>query len=722
MFRHSILAGAIVLSLAACSEQHATAPVNDSAQATETVAPAVMQLADTNPFKFESTLPYHAPNFTIIKDEHFKPAFEVGMAEHMAEIDAIANNPEPATFDNTIKAMEQSGEVLGRVSSVFFNLNGSDSNQLRRDLSTEMGPKLAEHSDNIHMNPKLFARVETLYNQRSGLGLDAESLRLLEISYDNFVRAGAKLDESQQKQVRALNKRLSELTNAFGQNLLASSKAIPVLVTDKAELSGLPEGQIHAAELAAEAAGKEGYLLTLTNTTRQGVLEQLDNRDLRERVWKASATRNTSGESDNRPIVKELVKLRAQKAELFGFNNWAEYKLQNQMAKKPEAVMDLLGSMAPKVTTNAMAEAQEIEKMIKAEGGNFKVEPWDWLYYAEKVRQQKFNIDQQEVAQYFEFDRVLEDGVFYTMNRLFGISFKKRPDIPAYHPDVVVYEMFNEDGSALGLFYADYFAREGKRGGAWMSNFVDQSHLNGNKPVVINVMNIEKAAPGQPQLVNYDEATTMFHEFGHGLHGAFSNVNYASLSGANTPRDFVEFPSTFQEDWAANPEVIANYAKHQETGQPIPDALLKKVLAANNFNQGFNTLEYLSAALLDMEWHSLPANAEIGDVEAFEAKALEKHGINLAAIPPRYKSAYFAHVFAGGYSAGYYAYMWSEILAADAFSYMGTKGGLSREQGQIFRDKILSVGNSKDLMEAYKDFRGQAPESTALLERRGIAL
>ncbi|MBY6224192.1 M3 family metallopeptidase [Ferrimonas balearica] len=720
MLRKTLLASSVVLALAACSDTTPTAPTA-AAPAAE-AAPQVAQLPDSNPLKNASTLQYQAPDFSRITDEHFKPAFEVGMAQHMAEIDAIANNPEAPTFENTLVAMEKSGALLSRAASVFYNLSSSTSNDARRALETEMGPKFAEHQDNVYLNAKLFERVKAIYDHRAELGLDAESIRLTEVTYEQFVRAGADLSPEQKLKVRELNKKLSELTNQFGQNLLAASQESAVLVTDLAQLSGLSEGAIASAKAAAEKAGKEGYLLTLTNTTRQSALSSLDNRELRQRLWEASAFRATSGEADNQAVLIEIAQLRAEKAALFGFDNWAGYKLQSQMAKDPNTVMDLLGSMVPKVVANANKEAEEIAAMMAADGVEGEVKPWDWLYYAEKVRQQKFNLDAAEVAQYFVFDKVLEDGVFYTMERQYGITFKQRTDLPAYHPDVDVYEIFDKDGKSMALFYADYYAREGKRGGAWMNVFVGQSHLLGTQPVIVNVMNIEKAGEGQPQLVSFDEATTMFHEMGHAVHGLFSDVNYPSLAGTNVSRDFVEFPSTFQEDWAVHPEVIANYAKHVETGEPIPADLLAKVMAAGKFNLGFDTLEYLSSALLDMEWHAIGTDAKIDNVADFEAEALAKHGVDLAAIPPRYKSTYFAHIFAGGYSAGYYAYLWSEILAADAFAHIRDTGGLTRERGELFRDKILSMGNTQDLMETYKGFKGEEPTTEALLIRRGISL
>lgn len=721
--RKTLIATAVgtVLALTACSDN--TAPQQTETaqtQAQPDAAPAA-EVTSTNPLMAKSMLQYEAPNFTEIKDEHFLPAFEEGMKQHMAEVQAIASNPEPATFENTLVALEKSGELLTRVSRVFYNLAGSDSNAERRKIQSELAPKMAAHSDNINLNPQLFARVKSLYNQRGELKLDAESNRLVEVYYERFVRAGAELTEEQKTAIRALNEEHSKLTNQFSQNLLAETKNIAVIVDTKEELDGLSDSQITAAASAAKDAGHDGkYLLSITNTTRQPVLAQLSNRDLRKRVWEASANRAQSGETDNRPLVARLAQLRAERAKLLGYDNWASFSLENNMAKTPQAVLDMLGSMAPAVVANTKVEAEAIQEMIKQKGGDFELQPWDWEYYAEFVRQAKFELDENEVKQYFEFNRVLKDGLFYTMNRLYGITFKPRPDLPTYHPDVDAYELFDADGTSLAIFYADYFAREGKRGGAWMSSFVGQSHLTGQKPVVVNVMNIPKAPEGEPTLVSYDNVTTMFHELGHGLHGMFSDVKYPTLAGTSVSRDFVEFPSTFEEDWAAHPEVIANYAKHYETGEPIPAELLQKVMNSRSFNQGFDTLEYMSAALLDMEWHSLSADEPLQDVNAFEAAALKKHGVDLAAVPPRYKSTFFSHSMGGGYSAGYYAYMWSEILAADAYAYVQQQGGLKLENGQNYRKNILSVGNSRPPMESYKAFRGQEPTTDALLIRRGL--
>ena len=724
MMKKTLLASAIasVLALSACTDnkpaaEQATTPATQAAATPAPGADATM----TNPLFKPSPLQYQAPQFDLIKVEHYLPAMEAGIVENAAEIEKIANNTEAATFENTIVALEKSGALLDRATSVFFNMTGTISNPEILQIQATMAPKLAAHGDNISLNPKLFARVKAIYDGRNELKLDSEALRLVEVTYERFVRAGALLNDEQKTTIRALNEEHSKLANQFGQNLLKITKDIAVFVDDKAQLAGMSEAEIAAAAEGAKARGQDGkYVIEVTNTTRQPVLAVLENRELRKKVWEASAYRGTTGETDNRPLVARLTQIRAEKAKLLGFETWADYQLGQSMAQKPQAVLSMLNSMVPAVVANTKLEAAAIQEMIKAQGGDFELQPWDWEFYAEKVRKAKYDLDESQVKPYFEFERVLQDGVFYTMNQLFGITMKPRPDLPVYHPDVKAYEVFDADGSSIAIFYADYFAREGKRGGAWMSSFVNQNNLSGDKPVVVNVMNIPKGPAGEPTLVSYDNVTTMFHEFGHGLHGIFSNVTYPSLSGTAVSRDFVEFPSTFQEDWAANPQVLANYAKHYKTGEAIPADLLAKILKSRSFNQGYDTLDYMAAALVDMEWHSLPAGAPLQDVEKFEAGALKKHGVDFAAVPPRYKSTFFSHSIGGGYSAGYYAYMWSEILAADAFAYVQSQGGLKIENGNNYRKHILSVGNTKPPMEAYKAFRGQEPTTDALLIRRGL--
>ncbi len=675
-----------------------------------------------NPLFSESTLPFHAPNFDKIKPEHYRPAFKEGMKRELEEIEEIASNQAAPTFENTIVAMEKSGRLLERTSSVFYNLTSAHTNDKIQEIQKEMAPKLAAHSDNILLNGDLYERVKTLYDKRDELDLTKAEKKLLEDTHREFVRAGAQLSQDEQKRMREINERLSSLTTEFQENLLAITKERSVLVKDKEQLDGLSDDRITAAQEAAAEQDKEGYLLTISNTTRVPVLKQLNNRDLRERVWKASANRGIgeNGGIDNRPLILEIVKLRAERAELLGYPNHAAYKLDPQTTKTPENALDMLKDLIPPVINNTNEEKAAIKEMMEEDGIKDDVKPWDWNYYAEKVRQAKYNIDQSKVRPYFELDRVLKDGVFYTMNKLFGITFEERNDLPVYHPDVRTFNVYDKNGEQIAIFYADYFERDSKRGGAWMNSYVSQSHLLDRKPVIVNVLNIPKPAEGEPALISFDNVTTLFHEMGHAVHGMFSDVKYPSQSGTSVPRDFVEFPSTFEEDWAIQQKVLKNYAVHYETGEQIPQDLLDRVIEASNFNQGFDTQEYLAATMLDMEWHLLGTNEIPDNVQAFENKALAKYNLDMEAVPPRYKSPYFAHTFSGGYSANYYSYIWSEVLAADAFAYMQENGGLKRENGNRFREHILSQGGSDEAMELYKAFRGQEPEVKHLLERRGL--
>lgn len=678
--------------------------------------------AAANPFFAPSTLPFEAPDFRAIRDEHYLPALMEGMRQQLAEMDAIASNPDAPTVANTLEAMERSGALLNRVSNVFFNLTSSDSNEALRAVEAEVAPLMAAHQDTILMNPKLFARVDALYDKRASLGVDAETMRLIERTHQRFVRAGAELPEEVKSQIRTLNEEQASLMTTFRQTMLKQSQLAAVLVEDLSELDGMGEGEIAAAAEAAKAAGHDGkWLLRITNTTRQPVLTSLNNRALRQRVWEASAMRGLTGdEGDTRAMVIRLAEVRAELASLLGKPNWAAYQLEDQMSGGPGPVYAMLLDMVPTVVKNAKREAADIQALVKSQGGDFEIQPWDWEYYAEQVRAARYDLDPEQVKPYFELDRVLKDGVFLALNRFYGVSFKERTDLPVYHPDVRVFDVIDRDGSQIGLFYADYFARPSKRGGAWMSSFVDQSGLLGQKPVVLNVMNVPKPAEGQPALMTFDEVVTMFHEVGHGVHGLFSDVKYPSLAGTNVPRDYVEFPSQFEEDWAKHPEILASYARHYETGRPIPDELMKKLLRASGFNQGFDTLEYIAASLLDLEWHTIAKGTKIDDVEAFEARALAKHGVDFALVPPRYRSGYFAHVFPGGYSAAYYAYIWSEVLAADAFAFVTERGGLSPELGDEYRKAILSRGGSIDPMKMYVEWRGQEPNPDHLLYRRGL--
>jgi peptidyl-dipeptidase Dcp len=678
-----------------------------------------------NPFFKASPLPFEAPDFSAIRIEHFMPAFDAGIAQQKEQILAIANNAAEPDFENTIVAMEQSGEILARVQAVFFNLSSAHTNPEIQKIQMDVAPRLAAHSDDIFLNRELFKRVEKLRGQTDNLKLDGEQRRLLDETFKQFVRAGARLNDAQQQKIRAINEALSKATTQFQDNLLAVTKERSVFVQDAAQLEGLSDAEIAAAAQAAKEAGHEGenkYLLPITNTTRQPVLIQLKNRDLRKRVWEASAYRalGMNGGIDNRELVRELARLRAEKAQLLGFESHAAWALEPQMAKNPAAANKMLADLVPAVVQRVEREAADIQAKMKADGIDDQVQPWDWEHYAEKVRQERYGIDEAKVRGYLELDSVLKNGVFYTMNRLFGIRFAERKDLPVYHPDVRVFDVMDEDGSQIGLFYADYFARPSKRGGAWMNSFVEQSHLLGKKPVVVNVMNIPKPVEGEPALISFDHATTMFHEMGHAVHGLFSNVHYPTLAGTSVPRDFVEFPSTFQEDWTINPEVLANYARHHETGEVMPESLLKQIVAARTFNQGFDTLEYLSAALLDLKWHALTPEQIPRDVEAFETAMLKELGVAVNAVPPRYKSAYFAHIWPGGYAASYYAYLWSEVLAADSFDYVRRNGGLTAANGKRFREAVLSRGGSKEPDQLYLDFTGAAPSVEALLIRRGL--
>ncbi|MEX2600694.1 MAG: M3 family metallopeptidase [Balneolaceae bacterium] len=682
-----------------------------------------MTESEANPFFHSSSLPFQAPDFDRISIGHYLPAFEEGIRREIEEIEAIAENPDEPTFENTIVAMERSGRLLTRVSRVFYNMTSAHTNEEIQEIQSEMAPKLAAHSDNILLNSALFERVEELYNRREDLGLDPESDRLLFVTYRDFIRAGARLSSEDQSRIRQINERLSTLTTQFQENLLEMTHERAVVIEDEEELAGLSSDRIAAAREAAEERGYENqYLLTITNTTRQPVLENLENRDTRQRVWEASAYRGIGEEGgvDNRPLILEIVRLRAEKAELLGHPHWASYAIETNAAGNSENAVEMMSGLTPAVLANSGREADLIREMMQEDGLDGDPEPWDWEYYAERVRSAEYEIDENEVRPYFELERVLHDGVFYTMNRLFGVTFRERTDLPVYHPDVRVFDVLDEDGSQIGLFYGDYFARDSKRGGAWMSSFVVQSHLLENGPVIVNVLNNPKPAEGEPALISFDNVTTLFHEIGHAVHGLFSDVRYPSLAGTSVSRDFVEFPSTFEEDWAIHPEVLENYAVHHETGRQIPRDLLNRVIEAREFNQGFDTQEYLAAAFLDMEWHTLSADEIPDSVEEFEEEALQRHNLYADAIPPRYKSPFFSHIFAGGYSANYYAYIWSEIMAADAFAFMRSRGGLTRENGDHFRETILSRGGSREAMELYHEFRGEDPDVIHLLRRRGL--
>ena len=680
-------------------------------------------LMEQNPFYTESSLYMKYPEFDEIKNEHYTPAFEKGMADHMAEIDAIAERADSPTLENTIIAMEKSGSLLDRVATVFFALTSANTNDEMEKIRSEMAPKLSAHSDQILLNGKLFHRVKTIYEQRDQLGLDAESKRLVEKYYTDFIRSGANLSSEEKESLKKINGEMAVLQTTFSQNVLKEVNALAVVVDSKDELDGLSDAAIEAAANEAKSRELDGkYVLTLRNTSGQPPMASLTNRALRERIHKTSLSRGSrGGDFDNRNILANVIKLRAERAQLMGYDNHAAYSLENQTAQTPKAVNERLSSLAPKAVANANKEATDLQKMIDAEKGSFKLASWDWDFYTEKVRADRYNFDASQLKPYFEMDNVLQNGVFYAATQLFGITFKERFDLPVYQEDIRIFEVFNEDGSVLALFIFDGYARSSKRGGAWMNAYVGQSKLKGNKPVIANHLNVVKPPKGEPTLMSFDEVITTFHEFGHALHGMFSDVNYPYFAGTSVPRDFVEYPSQVNEMWAIWPEVLKNYAVHHETGKPMPKELLDKVLATQKFNQGFATTEYLSASLLDQALHQLsPDQVPTGEeIITFEADALKTAGVAMDVIPPRYRSTYFSHII-GGYSAGYYSYIWSEVLDADTVEWFKENGGLKRENGDHFRKTLLSRGGSKDALKIFKDFRGAEPNIQPLLDRRGL--
>ena len=706
---------AIVLALLTACSQEPTAEMTTPAD---------------NPLFVESTLPYKTPALDRIRTEHFRPAFEAGMAEQRKEIEAIVADGAAPTFENTIVAIEKSGQLLARTSMVFSSLTSSNTTPELEEIQSEMSPKLSAHSDSIFLNGDLFARISALHDQRETLGLDPESLRLLERYYIMFVRAGAKLSEADKTKLKQMNEELSKLSNNFRQNVLKGVNASAVVVDDVAELDGLSPAQIATAAEAAKARNLEAkWVIALLNTTQQPPLAQLKNRALRERIFKASTARGVGGEFDTTGIIAQVVKLRAERARLLGYPHHAAYVLEDETALTAAAVNDMLARLAKAAVVNAKAEAAAIQQLIdsqqKASGNeSFRLEPWDWDFYAEQVRAAKYSYDESQVRPYFEMNSVLRNGVLFAAEQLYGIKFQERKDIPTYHDDMLVFEVFDADGSQLGLFFVDWYARDNKRGGAWMSSYVDQSRLMGTKAVVLNNLNIPKPPAGQPTLLTFDEVNTAFHEFGHAAHGLFSNVQYPQFSGTSVPRDFVEYPSQYNEMWATDPKILANYAKHYQTGEPMPQALMDKVLAARKFNQGYATTEYLAAAIADQALHQLAPDAtpSRAAIAAFEQGALKRAGLDFYAVPPRYHATYFSHVFAGGYSAGYYAYIWSEVLARSTEDWFNKNGGLKRENGDLLRQKVLSRGFSVDALTMFRDFYGKDPEIGPLLESRGLSL
>ncbi len=715
--------------LAACGggSKPATTEPAAVAEAPAAPAPAPVPVAPppaphTNPLLAMSPLYEHAPQFDQIREDDYMPAFQEGMKQHAAEVRAIADQAEAPTFENTIVALEKTGVTLMRVGYAFGNAASALTDDKMDKIEAEVAPLMAKHMDDMHLDPKLFARVDALYKQKKALKLDAVDTRLLERYHLDFVRAGAQLKAADQVTLRALNEEESTLMAKWSENQLKEMNAGAVVVDDVKELDGMSEADIAAAATAAASRGKQGHwVIPLVNTTTQPALESLKNRALRERIYKASIARgHHGGDYDMTKLVPRLAQLRAQRAKLLGFSSAASFILDDQMAKTPQAAMKLLGQMTGPTVAHAKAEAAELQKLIDSQKGGFKLEPWDWQFYSEQLRKQKYALDNDQVRPYFELEHVLKDGVFFAAHQMYGVTVKPRPDLPVYHPDVRAWEVLDADGSSIGIIYTDYFARESKHGGAWMNSYNDQSDLLNEKPIVSNVLNIPKPPAGKPALLTFDEVTTMFHEFGHGLHGLFSKVKYPYMSGTNTPRDFVEFPSQFNENWALEPTVFANYAKHYQTGAAIPKELVEKIKKARSYGEGFATLETLEAQLLDLEWHALGAAAPLQDPEKFEAAALKKHGVDFAPIHPRYHTTYFSHIWGGGYAAGYYAYAWTAVLAADSFAWFSEHGGMTAENGKKFRDGILSKGSTKDAHQLYLDFRGKEPSADALLKQRGL--
>ncbi len=678
--------------------------------------------ANPNPLLTESTLPYQLPPFDKINNEHFQPAIEQGMAEHLKEIEKVAGENEKPTFENTIVAMERSGRLLQRANRTFANLNGCNTNPELQRIDKELSPKLSAHQDAIRLNSALFARIQSLYDGRDKLGLDPESKFLLERYYKDFVRAGAKLNDADKTRLKGINGEIATLQTQFEQNVLKEKNASSVIVDTREELDGLKESEIAAAAAAAKDENKDGkFAIRLQNTTSQPPLAMLKNRALRQRIMEASLTRNSrGGEFDNREVVSRIAKLRAERATLLGYANHAAYQLEDQTAGSVETVNKMLTDITPPAVANARKEIADMQAVIDEQKGGFQLASWDWDFYSEQVRKARYAFDESQLRPYFELDHVLIDGVLFAATKEYGITFKERKDLPVYLPDVRVFEVFNADGTPLALFLADYYARPSKRGGAWASAYVGQSKLFGTKPVIANHLNIPKPPEGEPTLLTWDEVKTAFHEFGHALHGMFSDVKYPRFSGASVPRDFVEFPSQVNEMWRTWPEVLKNYAKHYKTGEPMPAELLDKVFAAEKFNQGFKTTEYLSATLLDQSWHQLKPEQVPDATLAFEAEALKKSGTDLPVVPPRYRSTYFSHSFSGGYSAGYYSYIWSEVLDADTVEWFNQHGGLTRENGDRFRKTLLSRGGSDEALNLFRNFTGKEPFIAPLLKRRGL--
>ena len=675
-----------------------------------------------NPFFAPSTLPFHAPPFDRIKDEDYQPAIEAGMAQQLAEMERIADDSAAATFANTFVALERSGSLLDRALQAFRGVSEADTNPALQNAKSALAPKLAAHEDAIHLNKKLFERIAAVYKQRATLKLDAESMRLVEVTYDEFVHAGANLSNEDQAQLRKLNEEASTLSDDFSKRLLEATKDAAYSTADRAALAGLSDAQLSAAEQAAKSRKAEGYLIPLQNTTQQPVLASLNVRATREAIFKNSWGRTERGDAnDTRALIARLAQLRAQRAKLLGYPSHAAWKLEDQMAKTPQAALEFMDALVPVATAKAAREAADIQAVIDAHKGGIALQPWDWNIYAEQVRKAKYDLNDAEIKPYFELNSVLENGVFYAATQLYGIHFEERKDIPVYQPDVRVFEVIDVDGRPLALFYCDYFKRDNKNGGAWMSEFVRPSKLLGNIAVVYNVANLPKPAAGEPALISFDDVVTMFHEFGHALHGMFADTRYPALSGTTPQRDFVEFPSQFNEHWALYPAVLNHYARHYKTGAVMPDALVEKIKKAKNFDEGYALTELLAAAELDMQWHVLPADAPLQDPDVFEKRALAKTHLAIPTVPPRYRSSYFSHIWDSGYSAGYYAYLWTQMLDDDAYQWFDDHGGLSRANGDRFRRMVLSRGNTEDLAKLYETWRGKAPTIDAMMKYRGLS-
>ncbi|MNH60616.1 Peptidyl-dipeptidase dcp [compost metagenome] len=712
----------LVLAIGVALSTPALAETNTQTKEAKVAGEVKQDKQGENPFFATSQLPFQAPRFDVISESDYAPAIAAGIQQKLAEVEKIANNPAEPTFDNTFVALEKSGALLTRTMSVFGAMTSANTSDALQKLDEETSPKLAALDDAIMLNSKLFARIKAIYDRRDSLNLDPESLRLVEVTYKNYVLAGANLSDADKTQLKALNQEAATLSTQFTNKLLAASKNGALAIGDKTLLAGLSEGELAAAaQAASERKLDKQWLLVLQNTTQQPDLQNLQDRDTRQKLFDASINRAEKNDAnDTRQTLARLAKVRAEQAKLLGFPNYAAWKLQNQMAKTPDAALAFMRNIVPAATARAEREAKDIQAVIDRQNGGFKLAAWDWQFYAEQVRKEKYDLDESQIKPYFEMNNVLHNGVFYAANLLYGISFKERKDIPVYHPDVRVYEVFDKDGQSLALFYTDFFKRDNKGGGAWMSNFVEQSKLNGTKPVIYNISNFTKPAAGQPALLSYDDVITMFHEFGHALHGMFADQQYPSLSGTNTARDFVEFPSQFNEHWASDPQVFAHFAKHYQTGEAMPQTLVDKINKADKFNKGYAMTELLAAALLDMHWHMLGADQPQQDVDKFEAASLRQDQIDLSYVPPRYRSSYFQHIWGNGYAAGYYAYLWTEMLADDAFQWFSDNGGLTAENGQRFREQVLSQGNSQDLEKMYVKWRGQEPSIEPMLINRGL--